>query len=342
MKFKKELIFVIILLIGLTSCNYENEYTTEDFAMGTLINQKIYSKNGEEITQKVIQEIENLENILSVNIETSEVTNINKNAGKKSVKVSEETFDIIKTALDVSKKSEGAFDITVYPIVNLWGIGTENQKKPSDEEIENLLPLVNYKDIVLDDNEKTVYLKNINQEIDLGGIAKGYAGDVSKEIYIDEEVSSGIINFGGNVVTLGKKTDGEKFKIGIQNPRENTGIYLGILEVEEKAVVTSGDYERYFEEDGVRYHHIIDPETGKPSESDLMSVTIVTESSVKADALSTASFVLGLEKGLELINDYSDVEAIFITDDKEILVTEGIMSDFTFNDESGNFKYEKR
>ena len=179
--------------------------------------------------------------------------------------------------------------------------------------------------------------------MDLGGIAKGYAGDEAIKIYKKYGIKSAYINLGGNVVVLGTKPDGKPWRIGVQNPRAENGFYIGIVEVADKAVVTSGDYERFFEENGKRYHHILDPKTGRPADSGLISSTIVTDVSMDADALSTAAFVLGLEKGRALVESLEGVEAIFVTKDKEVYVTDGLRNSFTFSDESKEFKYvEKR
>jgi thiamine biosynthesis lipoprotein len=180
------------------------------------------------------------------------------------------------------------------------------------------------------------------QSVDLGGIAKGYAGDEAIKIYKKHGIKSAYVNLGGNVVTLGTKPDGTPWRIGIQNPRAQNGYYLGTVEVTDKAIVTSGDYERYFEADQIRYHHILDPQTGYPADSGLMSATVVTDVSVDADALSTAVFTLGLEKGMAMVKSLKGVEAILVTKDKEIYITEGIKSSFTFTDGSKEFKYVEK
>jgi FAD:protein FMN transferase len=178
--------------------------------------------------------------------------------------------------------------------------------------------------------------------VDLGGIAKGYTGDEAIKIYKRNNIKSAYINLGGNVVVLGNRPDGSPWRIGIQNPRAANGLYIGVVKVTGKAVVTSGDYERYFERNNVRYHHILDTKTGYPADSGLISATIITDVSMDADALSTATFVLGLEKGMKLVNSLKGVEAVFITKDKKVYVTEGLKSSFTFDDESKEFKYVEK
>ncbi|MBC2728487.1 FAD:protein FMN transferase [Desulfosporosinus sp.] len=333
----------MILAVGiLTACNSNKNETVEadDFAMGTVISQKVYGANGQAAVDEVMEKINYLDRLLTFNASEGDIYKLNENAGIQTVELDSETVKIIKKAQEVAVLSNGAFDITVGPLVRSWGIGTNQEHIPSNEELKNLLPLVNYQDIYID--ESSVGLKKAGQMVDLGGIAKGYAGDVAKEIYQKNGIHSAFINIGGNVVTLGKKPDGTPWKAGIRNPRpvgDQSGQIVGIVKVANKAVVTAGDEQRYFEKDGQRYHHILDPDTGYPAKSDLMSVTLVTESSLEADALDTAVFILGLEKGKELLRQYGGVEAVFITADKKIYVTEGLKGNFEFHDESKQFEY---
>ncbi len=336
-------VILMILAVGiLTACNSNKNETVEadDFAMGTVISQKVYGANGQAAVDEVMEKINYLDRLLTFNASEGDIYKLNENAGIQTVELDSETVKIIKKAQEVAVLSNGAFDITVGPLVRSWGIGTNQEHIPSNEELKNLLPLVNYEDIYID--ESSVGLKKAGQMVDLGGIAKGYAGDVAKEIYQKNGIHSAFINIGGNVVTLGNKPDGTPWKAGIRNPRpvgDQSGQIVGIVKVANKAVVTAGDEQRYFEKDGQRYHHILDPDTGYPAKSDLMSVTLVTESSLEADALDTAVFILGLEKGKELLRQYGGVEAVFITADKKIYVTEGLKGNFEFHDESKQFEY---
>ena len=224
-----------------------------------------------------------------------------------------------------------------------WGIQTDNQRIPSKDEIGNLIKLVGYKDLAVEPSQLTAKLARTGQIVDLGGIAKGYAGDAAIKILKDNGIQSAFVNLGGNVVVLGNKPDGSPWKIGVQNPRAENGKYLGILKVKDKAIISSGDYERYFEKDGVRYHHILDSKTGYPSDSGLIGTTIVADKSIDGDTLSTATFVLGLDKGMQLIESLEGVEAIFITKDKKVYTTNGLKDIFTFEDESKEYQYvEKR
>ena len=341
-------LLLVIMTAGLlTACNSNNSNQNKDevaeadaFAMGTVISQKVYGKNGQAVIDETNKKMADLEALLTFNAPEGDIYKLNENAGKKNVALDPETVKIINKAQEISELSKGAFDVTIGPVVKSWGIGTNQEHVPTKEELKKLLTLVNYKDLYVD--EKSAGLKKAGQMVDLGGIAKGYAGDVARDIYKKNGIQSAFINLGGNVVTLGNKPDGSPWRVGIRNPRPSGiegGEIVGAVSVTGKAVVTAGDDQRYFEADGQRYHHIIDPHTGYPARSDLMSVTLVTDSSLDADAIDTAVFILGLEKGKELIRQYGGIEAVFITTDKKIYVTEGLKGSFTFQDASHEYQY---
>ncbi|MBC7960077.1 MAG: FAD:protein FMN transferase, partial [Vallitaleaceae bacterium] len=283
--------------------------------------------------------ISELEKALTINSLGGEVNLINEKAGVDFVKVSDFTFDIVKEAIKYGDLSKGNFDITIGPLVKEWGVYTDHPQIPSKQRIEELMKLIDYRTIKLDNENKAIKLANKNQTIDLGGIGKGFAGDEAKKIYIQNNISSAFVNLGGNVVLIGTKPDGSLWNVGVQNPSAINGKYIGTLHLRDKAIVSSGDYERYFEKDGVRYHHILDPKTGYPSQSGLMGTTIIAERSIDADGLSTSTFVLGLEEGMKLVESLPGVEAIFITTDKKIYTTSGLKDSFTFTDESGEYQY---
>jgi len=204
----------------------------------------------------------------------------------------------------------------------LWGIGTEDARVPTEEEIAEAKKLVNYKNIEIDNNK--VFLKQKDMQLDLGAIAKGYAADEVKRIAEENNIKSAFVNLGGNVLVIGHKADGSKWRIGIQDPRKNRGNIMAVIKAVDKTIVTSGNYERYFEKNGNIYHHIIDPATGYPADSGLLSVSIISESSFDADALSTSVFILGLEKGMEFIKDQKNVEVLFITEDLKVYLSPGL------------------
>lgn len=329
--------------IGVTPVKRIEPFETQDFLMGTVISQRVYGDNAQKAAQDVLDKLKEIERSMTIITPGGEINKLNSEAGKNWVKLSSETLYVLEKARKFSELSGGAFDATIGPLVKAWGVFTENPRVPSKEEIERLLRLVDYKDININKTDSSARLEKPGQIVDLGGIAKGHAGDEAIKIYKKYGIKSAYANLGGNVVVLGSKPDGNPWRVGIQNPRAENGVYIGIVPVTDKAVVTSGDYERFFEEDDKKYHHILNPKTGYPADSGLISTTIIADASIDADALSTATFVLGLEKGKELVENLEGVEAIFITDNKEIYVTQGLKNNFIFVDESKEFKYvEKR
>lgn len=302
-------------------CNY---YNKEFYCMGTIIQQSILDEKAEEISEAVEIEMRRIENIMSFFLQYSDITNINNAAGKSAVEVDADTLTVIKSAIHFSKITDGAFDITAGPLIKLWGIFTKNERVPSQEEIKEKLGLINYRDILIDEKSQTVMLLKPGQMVDLGAIAKGFAADRAIEIYRKYGIKSALINLGGNVKVLGRNKENREWKIGIQDPFKPRGEYLGVVKVSDRSVVTSGAYERYFVSGNTRYHHILDTKSGYSSRSDLISATVIAEKSIAADALSTACFVLGLEKSLELIKAQEGVEAILITEDKKVYATSGI------------------
>jgi Membrane-associated lipoprotein involved in thiamine biosynthesis len=330
--------------VTLTGCNSnKNEmYDAQSFAMGTVLIQKVYGEKGQAAMDEVNEKMKSLEELLTFNAPEGDIYKLNENAGKQNVELHPETLEIIKKALQIAELSNGAFDITIGPLVKSWGIGTKDENIPSGDVLQNIMPLINYKDLYIDQN--TVGLKRVGQMVDLGGIAKGYAGDAAIQIYKKYGIHSAFISIGGNVVTLGSKPDGSPWTVGIRNPRPKgsqtqSEQIVGYVTVVDQAVTTAGDDQRYFEKNGQRYFHILNPKTGYPAQSGLMSVTLVTKSSFDADALDTAIFILGLEKGQELLRQYGGVEAVFITTDKKIYVTDGLKGNFKFQDASNEYQY---
>ncbi|BDR86334.1 FAD:protein FMN transferase [Clostridium tetani] len=340
---KKSLIYLIIfsLIFMLVGCNKEEKVITkENYLLDTLIQLKVYGKNSEKATNEAMDAISDIDDIMSPTKSTSDVVKINNNAGKDFVKINENTLEVIKTSIKYSKLSKGNFDITVGPLVKLWGIGTENARVPSKEEIDTTLKLINYENVLIDEKNKSIKLKSPKEAIDLGGIAKGFAGDKAREILENKGIKSAYLNLGGNIVTIGNKTDGTPWNIGIQDPLSDRGEYFGIVRVSNKSVVSSGNYERFFIKDNKRYHHILNTKTGYPSESGILSSTIISDKSIDGDALSTITFILGLEKSMEIIENIDGVDAIFVTSDKKVHTTSNIAKDFKLS--SKEYIYEKR
>ena len=235
----------------------------------------------------------------------------------------------MKRALELNKETDGAFDIAIYPVMEAWGFPTQNFRVPSADELTGLLKHVDAAKILYDKDTREISFEDDQMKIDLGGIAKGYTSSRIMDIFKENGITSGLVNLGGNVQALGTKTDGSNWRVAVQSP-DDTEDYLGVLSIRDKAVITSGGYERYFEQDGVTYHHIIDPKTGYPAENGLVSVTIVSSDGTLADGLSTSLFIMGEEKAAEFWKAHSDeFEAILETDDGTIYVTEGLKDSFT-------------
>jgi len=318
---RRSLYSILLVLVFFTSCTKtEDNPQAQSFIMlGTVCRITIYDKPTEEAFSAAFSRIREIEQKMSLHSETSEIAKINAASGKEAVQVSEETFRVIENALEISHLSEGAFDITIGPLVKAWGIGSEHARKPSDEELASLLPLIGYDMVELDRETRTVFLTKAGMALDLGGIAKGYAADEAARVLRSFGVERAIINLGGNVLTLGKKQDGTLWRIGIQDPESSRGEYAMIVQLDDTSLVTSGPYERYLLLDGEFYHHILDSKTGYSIDSDFTSVSIITKNSMLADALSTSVYALGLEKGMELLNELDGVEGLFFTEAKQVL-----------------------
>ncbi|AKN31270.1 thiamine biosynthesis protein ApbE [Clostridium carboxidivorans P7] len=306
----------------------------EFYVLGTVVQLKVYGSNGKIAVEEAVNRLNDIDNKMSVFKEYSEISMINENAGISNVEVSKDTYFVVKEAVKYSELSEGGFDPTIRPVVELWGIGTDKVKVPGDNEIGSKLKLVNYKDIILNEKDRTIKLRNKGQNIDLGGIAKGYAADEVKNILIKNNIKSALINLGGNIYALGKKPDRTQWYIGIQNPFGKRGEFVGFINVKNKSVVTSGNYERYFISNEKRFHHIIDPKTGYPSDSKIISSTIISDYSIDGDGLSTGVYIMGLDKSIKLIESIKGIDAIFITENREIYITSGIKNKFKLVDEN--------
>ncbi|MBU3185975.1 FAD:protein FMN transferase [Clostridium estertheticum] len=323
------LIFIVLIIIFTTRNNKKSYIVREFYSLGTSNQLKAYGKKASKAIEESIIKVCEIDNKMSVFKNDSEISKINTNAGNKPQIVSNDTYYVIQKAIKYCTLSEGAFDITIRPIVSLWGIGKEGQQVPSSNEIKEKLKIVNYKDIVLDKDDRSIFLKNKKQEIDVGGIAKGYAADEVKNVMIKNGIKSALINLGGNILTLGTKIDGTPWSVGIQDPFKTRGEFALTISVINKSVVTSGNYERYFEVEGKRFHHIINPSTGYPSESDIVGATIISDNSIDGDGLSTGVYIMGVQKAIKLIEEIEGVDAILITKSKEIYVTSGMEKKFT-------------
>ncbi len=344
----KTIIFVLSLPIMflLSSCqsNTSDQLPSADKTaqlLGTVITARAYGDNAKLALDMAFDRVQAIENRMSRFKEGSEVDLINQNAGGEAVSISPDTYFVIKTALDYAEKTKGAFNPLIGDIVDLWGIGTENPRVPSTDELNNYLPYIAYDQLELTEDPYTAKLPSNKAKLDLGAIAKGYAADQMQEILLEQGITSALLNLGGNVIVLGSKPNADLWSIGVQNPlADNRGDIAAVLKVKDTSTVTSGSYERFFERDGVRYHHIMDPFTGAPAENGVISSTIITPNSMDADALSTSVYILGKDKGLELIESLANVEGIIITDDLKVYTTSGITDDI-FTIQNKEFVYEK-
>ena len=321
--------------------------TKELFAMDTYMSISAYGEDAPAALEEAGTEILRLDALLAAEQEDSEIARINRSGGGR---ISADTAYLVERAMQIHDDTDGAFEITVYPLKELWGFTSQQYRVPSGEEIRKTLEAVGTDLIGLqgDEKEKEIFFKKEGVRIDLGGIAKGYASSRVAEIFAEHGVS-GMINLGGNVQAVGTKPDGSGWRVAIRKPEaEEEGAvswideeseqaaavaaedFIGILETSSQAIITSGGYERYFEQDGHIYHHILDSSTGYPSESDLISATVVSEDGTLADALSTSIFVMGLEKASEYWRSRSDVfDMVAMNRQGELYATEGLRGRFS-------------
>ncbi len=300
-------------------------------AMDTYMDITAYGPNSKKAVDAAVAEIQRLDALLSTGSDTSEVTVLNR---EKKGQLSADYAYLLQRSQELWEKTEGAFDITIYPVMKAWGFAGKNYRVPSREELDRLLPYVDASAVVYDKETNTVSLPE-QAEIDFGGIAKGYTSERVAKIMQEYGIESAMFNLGGNVQTIGTKTDGSKWHIAIKSPYDTLD-YLGVISVEEKAVITSGGYERYFEENGNTYHHIIDPKTAMPAQNGLVSVTIVCEEGTLADGLSTSLFVMGKDEAIAYWRaHHEEFEAVLLDEAGRLYITEGLDRDF-----SSELKYE--
>ena len=295
---------------------YANWHTDSQGIMGTNIRAEVWHASddiGQKAVLAVMQEMERINQTMSPYIESSELSQVNLKATKEPVAISQELFDLLKLSVALSEETKGAFDITFASVGFLYNY--REQQKPSQSDVENLLSAINYEHVVLDDEQRTVFFKHPNVKIDLGGIAKGHAVDNAIKILRDMGIEHALVTAGGDTKLLGDRK-GRPWIVGIKDPRKSDKQAI-VLPLENTALSTSGDYERYFEEDGQRYHHILSPQTGK-SAQEVQSVSIIGERSTLNDALSTAVFVLGVIDGMNLINRTPGYDAIIIDNQRKV------------------------
>lgn len=301
------------------------------FGMNTEIAYSVFGEKAESAIAAMTAELLRLENKLSRFMPDSEVSKINQLAGLDCIKISCELVEILSFAHLVSKISQGMFDITVAPLVDLWDY-RKAKDIPAKSKMRKILSKVGYRELILNPKDRIASLSKLGQAIDLGGIGKGYASDRCMQLFQQYGVNSAYINIGGNVATLGNKPDGSMWRVGIRHPRYDERL-IGAVRVAGKAVVTSGDYERcFFDRQGKRWHHILDPTTGYPAESGLISVSVIADSAMNADALSTAIFVAGIDKGLGYLAQFPGTEVVIVDKNLEVSITQGLKAYFQVAD----------
>ena len=335
---------VVLFCVLLSGCLLQSKKTLPDnqqvqpiskqgFQLDTLVTLTIYDKKDETLLQEAEQEIHRLEQLLSVSIPGSDPERLARYAGLDFVEVGEETAFLLPLCSTLSAWSDGAFDCTVGPLVALWNIKDTGGYYPSTAEREEALSFVDYRDVHIRQDGQ-VMLAREGMRIDFGAIAKGYIADQVKALLVEKGVRSGLVDLGGNILLIGEKPGGEAFRVGARDPEAGPSDYFGVFTLRDKSLVSSGPYQRFFVHENTAYHHIMDTSTGFPVDNTLLQVTIVSDSSALGDGLSTTAYALGLEKGLSLIRGMDGVDAVFVTKEKTVYVTEGIQDAFTIVSEA--------
>ena len=348
--------FILLAILLATAACSKALPARAEFVLGTVCSINLYEYGSQKLYSLIFERLREIDRTMgakegilhgleappfqgSLEVQPSFLVLINQNAGIAPVKVSDDLLDVLEKAVYYAEISNGAFDPTIGPLVNLWGIGTETEKIPEPGEIAQALPLINWQDLIIDRGQGTAFLRRRGMALDLGGIAKGYAADEAVRIVREASASHAIIDLGGNIAAMGTRSASKggaaptPWRIGVQDPLGERNAYIGILSISDKSVVTSGVYERYFESGGRRYHHILSTTDGYPVDKGLLSVTIVADQSMDADGLSTAVFALGFAQGLELAEKLPYAEAIFIFADRSVYITDGLMDSFTLTND---------
>lgn len=322
-------ITAVFILLSCVSCGKQVEPADRSFfALDTYITMQAVGPDAAQALEAAEESIRELERKWSVTSPGSEIYAVNQSSGNPR-SVSVDTAEILRFVLDMAQDTDGALDPTIYPVLTAWGFTTDSYQVPSQDELDALLSYVGYQSIQLAGNTVTV---PVECQIDLGAVAKGYIGDLVADRLRERGITSALINLGGNVQAIGAKADGSPWRIGVRDPLADGN--LGILEVTDQAVVTSGGYERYFTDaDGNIYWHILDPQTGYPARNGLISVTVVSPEGKRSDTLSTALFVMGMERAIEYWRAHSNFEMLLVTENGTVLLTGGLENTFTLGEE---------
>lgn len=317
----------------------EEPYMQEDFLLGTYTRVRVYDEGKEDALQPAFDRIAELGDKITINQEGSEIDKINENAGVAPVEVSDDIYGLLKQAYQYSEESDGGYNMAIGAITQLWRIGFDDARKPEQSEIDEALKHIDYHKVQFNDTDQTVYLEDQDMILDLGAIAKGYIADEVVKVLKDYGVTSAIVDLGGNIFVVGHSWRGvnEDWNVGIQDPNQARGSILGSIKESDKTIVTSGIYERFLEVDGKKYHHIFDSETGYPYDNDVASATVITDKSIDGDGLTTVIFDKGVKAGLEYIEQQTPegTDAIFVTKEDKVYVTDGIKDTFKLDGNSG-------
>lgn len=324
-------VVLLFLSLSLLSCVQVGPSTSSvttvkrtQMHMGTLVSITAVGRTHDEANDAItagFQEIKRLEQLLSTWIPSSELSKVNAAAGRSAVKVSLETMAVVRKALQVAEMTDGAFNIAIGPAINAWNI-SDDPRLPTSEELAALKPLVDLQYVHTDVWERTIHLQKPGMRIDVGGIGKGYAADQAVLVMKKAGAAAGVVALSGDIKTFGRLPGGRRFPVGILHPRKE-GEILAEIDLEDEAISTAGDYERFFDKDGIRYHHILDPQTLQPARG-CQSVSVIAKEGVWADGLDTGIFVLGAERGMELVEQLEDVEAIIVDGEGRVLISSGL------------------
>lgn len=344
------ILMVVCMLFFLTACKSTRDestkqkinkepYSDQQFLMGTYVRVQIYDEGKEEVLTKAFDRVKELADKITVNepdAKNSEIEKINQAAGIAPVKISKDTYELVEKAYAYTEASKGGFDFTIGPITELWHIGFDDARKPKQSEIDEALKLVDDQEVELNAENQTVFLKKKGMRLDLGAIAKGFITDEVVKVLNQEGVTTAIVDLGGNVFVLGHspKKENSDWTVGIQDPNQQRNQIVGSLTASNKSLVTSGIYERFLEVDGVKYHHLFDARTGYPFANEIAGISIISEKSVDGDGLSTAVFAMGLKGGMKYVNDRKDIEAVFVTKDNKVYISEGLKDNFKLKPET--------
>ena len=309
------------------------------YAMNTVIEQKWYGESADTVYTGMETKTREIESVLSLHLSQSEIAAINENAGVQPVAVSQRTFDLLQRAKELSEQSDGAFDITIAPVVELWGITSDHPHVPTDEELAQAMALMGLEDLVLHEEACTAYLTRPGMAIDLGGIAKGWTADQLREYARELGAERGYVSLGGNLMIIGERPDGDPFKFGLRDPQGDASTYLGTVTLKDGyTMATTGGYERYFEEDGIRYHHVLDPRTGYPADSDLLSVAVISKDGTLADYLSTTLFVQGLEAAKAAAGS-EDYALVMVDQEINVWISGSLRGNFEPHETDADYTY---